>query len=103
LPAAGGNAAFATAASAAANKWITLLLALEERLEGVHILRLDIFSLINAVETDPTHFGFTNVIDPCLTPSVCADPDHTFFWDTEHPTEFGHSFFAVAVENVLSR
>jgi phospholipase/lecithinase/hemolysin len=103
LPAAAGNAAFATAASAAANKWITLLLVVEERLEGVHILRLDVFSLINAVETDPTHFGFTNVTDPCLTTFECTDPDHTFFWDIEHPTEFGHAFFAVAVENVLSQ
>jgi hypothetical protein len=29
-------------------------------------------------------------------------PDHTFFWDTHHPTEFGHAFFAVTLENALS-
>jgi len=33
---------------------------------------------------------------------VCADPDHTLFWDTYHPTEFGHAFFAVTVEAVLN-
>ncbi len=52
-------------------------------------------------------FGFTDIAAPCAslpstinpTPPVCADPDHTFFWDVEHPTEFGHAFFAVTVEN----
>ena len=33
---------------------------------------------------------------------MCADPDHTFFWDTHHPTEFGHAFFAVTLENVIA-
>ncbi|MFZ0304405.1 MAG: SGNH/GDSL hydrolase family protein [Terracidiphilus sp.] len=102
LPAAAGNVSFATAASAAANTWEDDLLGLEELLQGNYILRMNVFSLLNAVETDPTHFGFTDITDPCLTTSVCADPDHTFFWDTHHPTEFGHSFFAVTLENVLA-
>jgi len=102
LPAAAGNVAFATAASAAANKAVDELIAFEEFIPGVHILRMDIFSLMNAVETDPTHFGFTDIVDPCITTAVCADPDHTFFWDTHHPTEFGHAFFAVTTESVLA-
>jgi phospholipase/lecithinase/hemolysin len=64
---------------------------------------MDVFSLMNAVQTDPTHFGFTDITDPCLTTAVCSDPDHTFFWDTFHPTLFGHSFFAVTLENALSQ
>lgn len=103
LPAAAGNVSFATAASAATNKWLDELLPIEQCLEGVHITRLNVFSLLNAVETDPVHFGFANVVDPCLTPAVCADPDHTFFWDTHHPTEFGHAFFAVTLENALAQ
>jgi len=102
LPAAAGNVSFAAAASNATNKWEDALLGFEGSLEGVHILRLNVFSLLNAVETDPTHFGFTDVTDPCLTTTVCADPDHTFFWDTHHPTEFGHAFFAVTLENALA-
>jgi phospholipase/lecithinase/hemolysin len=78
------------------------LLAIEDFLEGIRILRMDVFGLMNAVETDPSHFGFTDVTDPCLTTAVCSDPDHTFFWDTHHPTEFGHAFFAVTTENVLA-
>jgi outer membrane lipase/esterase len=106
LPAGQANAKFASEASNATNSWLNTLLALESFLEGVHILRLDVFDLINAVQTDSTHFGFTNVTAPCLNPltnAVCGDPDHTFFWDVEHPTEFGHSFFAVAVETVLAQ
>jgi len=101
LPAAAGNAGFATAASAATDKSLDELLAIEQYVEGVHIIRLNVFSLLNAIETDPSHFGFTNVTDPCLTTVVCADPDHTFFWDTHHPTEFGHAFFAVTLETAL--
>jgi outer membrane lipase/esterase len=103
LPAAAGNTAFASAASKAVNTDLAFLLAAESLLEGVHILRLDVFSLLGAVETDPTHFGFTDVTEPCLTTTVCSDPDHTFFWDTHHPTEFGHSFFAVTLEIVLAQ
>jgi phospholipase/lecithinase/hemolysin len=102
LPAAAGNVSFATKASAAANESLDELLAFEQLLEGIHIARMDVFSLLNSVEKDPTHFGFTDVTDPCLTTTVCADPDHTFFWDTHHPTEFGHAFFAVTLENVLA-
>jgi phospholipase/lecithinase/hemolysin len=106
LPAAAGNVPFAKTASAAADKDLDELLALEDLLEGIHIIRMNVFSLLNAVVTDPTHFGFTNITDPCLTTTiptaVCADPDHTLFWDTHHPTEFGHAFFAVTLENALA-
>jgi phospholipase/lecithinase/hemolysin len=91
LPAAAGNVSFATTASAATDKALDELLAPEQLLEGVHIIRMHVFSLLHAIETDPTHFGFTNSTDPCLTTTVCADPDHTFFWDTHHPTDFGHA------------
>lgn len=103
LPAAAGNTSFAAAASLATNKAEDELLGFEELLEGVHIFRLNIFSMISAVVTDPTHFGFTDITDPCLTTVVCSDPDHTFFWDTHHPTVFGHAFFAITLENALAK
>lgn len=108
LPAAAGNAAFASAATNSTNQSLNTLLALESLLEGIRIVRLDVFSLENAVETDPSHFGFVNVTTPCTNlPSgspvtICSDPDHTFFWDVEHPTVFGHAFFAVTVENAYA-
>jgi outer membrane lipase/esterase len=99
------TAAFATAASTDTNQYVTSLLALEMLLEGIKIQRLDVFSLFQAVQTDPAHFGFTNITTPCLinAPAICADPDHTLFWDTFHPTEFGHSFIAVTVINALNQ
>jgi phospholipase/lecithinase/hemolysin len=103
LPAAAGNVSFAKSASGAANNALEELLAFEQLIEGLHIVRMNVFSLLNAVVTDPTHFGFTDITHPCLTTGVCADPDHTLFWDTHHPTEFGHSFFAVTLENVLAK
>jgi phospholipase/lecithinase/hemolysin len=103
LPVAAGNVAFASAASSAANQGLKELLAPEEEIQGIHIVRMDVFSLMSAVQTDPTHFGFTDVTDPCLTTVLCSDPDHTFFWDTFHPTLFGHAFFAVTLENALSQ
>ena len=50
--------------------------------------------------TGYTHFGFTDVKDPCLNQLLvpCADPDHTLWWDEQHPTEFGHAFFAILTE-----
>ncbi len=105
LPAAQANPTFAAAASTATNQSLTTLLTLEMLLEGIRIRRVDVFSLFQAVQADPAHFGFVNITTPCLisAPTVCTDPDHTLFWDTFHPTEFGHAFIAVTVENTLNQ
>lgn len=103
LPVAAGKEAFASAASIAANRALNQLLAPEEQLPTVDILRMDVFSLMTAVQADPTHIGFIDIKDPCLTTTLCSDPDHTFFWDTFHPTLFGHAFFAVTLENALTQ
>jgi phospholipase/lecithinase/hemolysin len=103
LPAAAGNASFAAAATNSVNKWLKALLGLEDHLEGVSIVRSNVFGLMNAIESAPTHFGFTNVTTTCFTGTVvCSDPDHTLFWDAEHVTEFGQSAFAVVAENTLT-
>lgn len=62
-----------------------------------------VFSLMTAIQADPTHIGFVDVKDPCLINTLCSDPDHRFFWDTFHPTLFGHAFFAVTLENALTQ
>lgn len=103
LPAAAGNATFAAAATTATNKSLDVLLALEAHLQGVTIRRVNAFRLANAIVTAPTHFGFANVTTPCLTGTVvCADPDHTLFFDAEHLSEFGQSDFAVEALDALS-
>jgi len=60
-------------------------------------------ALMSAVQADPTHIGFIDIKDPCLTTPICADLDHTFFRDTFHPALFGHAFFAVTLETALSQ
>ncbi len=105
LPVAAPIASFATAAAAATNQILDELLLPEEFNPEVRIVRVDDAALFDAIETDTNHFGFTNVTTPCLnaaTETVCADPDHTLFWDTVHPTEFMHGYFAVAAETVLN-
>jgi phospholipase/lecithinase/hemolysin len=104
LPAGRANPSFDRAAALAANRDLDRRLRYENDLDDIDILRLDAFSLFHSIFTDPTHFGFTNITTPCLNPAtdaVCADPDHTLFWDVEHPTEFGHSIFAAFAEGQL--
>jgi phospholipase/lecithinase/hemolysin len=110
LPAsqASGNAAFALAASQAANRDLDAGLFIESFLPDLHIYRIDTYSLLQAIVTDGTHYGFTNVSDPCLNtsvspPTVCSNPYTNFFWDIEHPTIFGHAFFAVAAEQAIDK
>jgi phospholipase/lecithinase/hemolysin len=103
IPAGQSNATFDHEAVVATNRYLNLLLGLEDWIEGVHILRLDVYSLLESLEKDPTHYGFTNITTPCLTTTVCADPDHTFFWDVHHPTEFGFDLFAVTMQVVLAQ
>jgi len=106
LPAAAANRKFALAVSEAANSSLNDQLEIESFLEGVKIERLNTYGLIEAIEADPSHFGFKNLTTPCLnsvTDKVCSDPDRTFFWDVEHPTEPVHSDFAVAALTVLDK
>jgi len=106
LPAGRANPNFARQASIATNTSLSQLLAIEQLLQGIRIRRIDVFSLLQSVASDATHYGFTDIVNPCINPitgTVCADPDHTLFWDTFHPTEFGHAFFAVITEAALSQ
>jgi phospholipase/lecithinase/hemolysin len=95
-------AAFNTAAALATNKALAQLLFFEELDPRIHISNLNSFDLFQAIVDDATHFGFTDIVDPCLTTTICADPAHTLFWDDIHPTVFGHSFLAVTVEALYS-
>ena len=103
LPAAAGKKTFASAASAATNRFVNSLLTPEYNQRGVQFLRMDVFGLLNALQTDPTRFGFTDIETPCLKTAQCADPDRTFFWDEHHPTEFGHVCLAATLENALTQ
>ena len=70
--------------------------------EFLDISYLDTFALVDAAVADPGAFGFTNVTAPCYVGlfagggSVCIDPDHYLFWDTDHPSAMGHAAIAAA-------
>jgi len=98
-----GISSFATAASLATNKSLNLLLLLESFSPQTRIYRIDAYALFQSVLTDPAHYGFNNVTDPCLTTMPCSNPYVNFFWDQEHPTIFGHSFFAVVAQELLKQ
>ena len=64
---------------------------------GTHILELDAFALVNAVNNDPAAFGITDSSSACAASLACiASPSTTFFWDGIHPTAAGHALIAHA-------
>ena len=105
LPAAAADKPFAANATVATNLALDSLLANDIALEGIGIYRLNVFQTFRAVGRERTHFGFNDVTTPCINPAtsaVCSDPAHSLWWDAEHPTEFGHAFFAILVESRMS-
>ena len=61
-------------------------------------LDIELFHVDDALKgltANPSHYGFTNVTDPCLTNmGVCSDPSTYLFWDTLHPTTRTHEILA---------
>ncbi len=81
---------------------------LKDTLTGANIIVLDVNSLFDEVLANPEEFGFTNVTEPFLdpvtfTPTVGANPDEYFFYDTLHPTEVGHELIGnLALETLAT-
>ncbi len=102
-----GTSAFDSAATAALNKTLDEGLRFQSFSRETRLYRIDTFALLQAVVKDGTHYGFTDVTDPCLNTFVspatlCSNPYVNYFWDGVHPTIFGHSFFAVLAEQELN-
>ncbi len=98
---------FASQTSIYANQDLERVLAPDVALPGIYIYRIHVFPTFQGVANSANHFGFTDVTDPCVileeltVVSECSDPVHNLWWDAEHPTTFGHAFFAVLVEGRL--
>lgn len=99
------NPDFAAAATTATNRSLNKFLTPEMTLQGIRILRIDLYSLFTAIQSDATHFGFTNIDTPCLGPdnfTVCADPHRALFWDIYHLADRAQSLVAMTAVNALN-
>ena len=69
---------------------------------GLNIIEVDIASLFLNAVMNPASFGLTNASDACIANlfSTC-DPSSWLFWDTVHPTAFGHELVQAEVRAVL--
>jgi phospholipase/lecithinase/hemolysin len=76
-------------------------------LQDIIIVRLDLFTILNAAVADPGSVGLTNVTDSCITPGVirgaiCKRPKTFLFWDYVHPTTRAHRLLGEQAEAILA-
>ncbi len=95
IPAFIGNPLLAAGANAASQafdaEWAARLAGLQAA--GINVVGVDIETLFNAIEANPSAHGLSNVTTPCaLTPN--CNPNTALFWDIEHPTTAGHALVA---------
>ncbi len=69
---------------------------------NVTIYPMDIFSLFNAILPSPAVTGFANVTTTSQGVTT-INPDTYLFWDTLHPTTYGHSLIARYARNLLTQ
>jgi hypothetical protein len=97
----------ATEASQVFNDTLAATLDTLESENRLVIFRLDTFTHLEDIITNPAAFGFTNVTDACLdgdpftSGSVCVDPAAHLFWDHIHPTQAAHALLATFAAQAL--
>ena len=68
---------------------------------GIPTIRVDAFTTLRTMATQPAQFGFTNVTDQLIV--VGGNADEFLFWDIVHPTTKGHAVVAeAAADSVIS-
>ncbi len=68
---------------------------LSQQYSQLQIVTLDANALYREAIANPLSFGFTNVINGCLSGDrACGNPDQFLFWDSIHPTTAAHRILA---------
>ena len=62
---------------------------------------IDIFGWMQAVKTDPTLFGLTNITDSCIADNADPGCPGYLFYDDIHPTTAGHELVAQVIEGTV--
>ena len=95
IPAFAGNPAAAAAANASSQafdlEWASRIGNLQAL--GINIVGVDVETLFNAIQANPSNYGLNNVTTPCAITPGC-NPNTALFWDAEHPTTEGHELVA---------
>ena len=90
----------ATAVSVAFNHALATALDAVEAKHPITIIRLDTFTLLQAIIAAPDRFDLTNVTEPCWAGNPfargtpCPQPQTHLFWDSIHPTTAAHALLA---------
>lgn len=68
---------------------------------GLNIIQIDLFSIFNALISNPQPFGITNTTVGCTQPGG-QSCETSFFWDGVHPTDKVHRMLADALFSILT-
>lgn len=102
------RAALLNAVTASHNTLLSQAMADVEKRLGVTVVVADVNALYRAVAANPTAYGFTNTVTPCLSDNAptgaCgteAQADQTVYWDEIHPTRAAHLLIAQYMQGAL--
>ena len=72
----------------------------QQGITGLALYRMDVWSLFVRFASDPSLYGFTDILNDARGKDV--DPDKFAFWDEIHPTTAGHYQIAKEANRLLS-